>query len=150
MSKKPANQPMTDPFADFAEIYELTHGDKGDDLSLYLECAERAGAPILDIGCGTGRVTLALAEAGHEILGVDLSENMLKIATAKIAEYPQAVQNRIEIQQMDMSELNIPGQKFALALMPYGEFAHVLERDLHERTLRSVFVHLNEGGILVI
>ncbi len=141
---------LTDPFADFAEIYELTHGDKNDDLPLYLEYAQKCGSPIFEVGCGTGRVTIALARAGQQVFGIDLSPEMLKIAQQKISKEPQEVQERIELTQMDMSDIDVPGRKFPLFLMPYGEFAHVLEREQQQATLKRIFQHLKPGGRLII
>ncbi|RMF59316.1 MAG: class I SAM-dependent methyltransferase [Calditrichaeota bacterium] len=150
MFKKTKSLFSGDPFADFAEIYELTHGDKDDDLPLYLELARASGSPVLEIGCGTGRVSLALAKNGFSVVGIDLSENMLKIAREKIKQLPKAVQERITLYQQDMCELNIPDQRFLLALMPYGEFAHVLERSRQEKALKAAFEHLVPGGMLII
>jgi ubiquinone/menaquinone biosynthesis C-methylase UbiE len=150
MADKNMKNEIIDPFADFAEIYELTHGDKDDDLSLYLEYAAHIGSPILEIGSGTGRVTLTLARAGYTVYGIDLSENMLNIARKKILQNPPEVQQKIELVQQDMCELNIPGRKFVLALMPYGEFAHVLERERQEAALNAVCRHLQKNGVLII
>ncbi len=141
---------MDDPFEDFAEIYELTHGDKGDDLPLYLDLASKTGAQILEIGCGTGRVTLALAEAGYRVYGFDLSENMLKIARKKLKEAPEKIRQRVTFEKQDMVKLNIPGAQFSLALMPYGEFAHVYERFRQDTTLAAINRHLKIEGLLVI
>lgn len=150
MGKLSSRSTLTDPFADFAEIYELTHGDKGDDLPFYLEYAHKSGSPILEIGSGTGRVTIALAEAGYSVFGIDLSENMLKIARRKIQRCSAEVQQRIELQCQDMSELEMPAQAFPLALMPYGEFAHVIERERQEKTLNGIHRNLRKGGLLII
>ncbi len=150
MATKFMKTDTTDPFADFAEIYDLTHGDKDDDLPLYLEFARNSGSPVLEIGCGSGRVTLALAQAGFQIYGIDLSENMLTIARYKINQQSKEIQNRIHLYQQDMCELNIPGKTFPLALMPYGEFAHVLERERQEAALRAAYRHIQPNGILLI
>ena len=73
-----------DPYARIADLYEAEHRDWTDDLDLYLALAARAGGPVLDLGCGAGRVAIALAEAGHEVQGVDTSEAMLAIARGKL------------------------------------------------------------------
>lgn len=150
MAEKRSNPAILDPFADFAEIYEMTHGDKEDDLPLYLEYAARCGSPLLEVGCGTGRVTLALTEAGHSVCGIDLSENMLKIAREKFAGQPAQIRERVTLLRQDMCELDIPGRSFGLALMPYGEFAHVLEQERQLAALSALQRHLKPGGLLII
>ncbi len=141
---------IIDPFQDFAEIYEVTHRGKEDDLPLYLEFAEEVGSPLLEIGCGTGRVTYALAKAGHTVHGIDISKSMLKIATRKKKQFPKEVRNRVSFEQQDMAELDIPGKLFSLVLMPYGEFAHVLERERQQAALAAIARHMSANGVLII
>lgn len=150
MKKSDRNDGVIDPFEDFAELYEITHRGKDDDLPLYLEFAEQVGSPILEIGCGTGRVTLALARAGYDIYGIDLSANMLKIAHRNMQHLPKDIRERITLKQQDMCELDIPGRQFPLAMMPYGEFAHLLERPRQETALAKISQHLAPGGLLII
>lgn len=69
-----------DPYAPIADLYDAEHRDWTDDLGLYRALAARAGGPVLELGCGSGRVAIALAEAGHEVHGIDSSEAMLAIA----------------------------------------------------------------------
>ena len=61
-------------------MYEAEHRGWTDDLDLYRALASRAGGRVLELGCGSGRVAMALAEAGHEVHGVDTSGAMLAIA----------------------------------------------------------------------
>ena len=56
--------------------YDLFHSGSGD-VPFYLDCARRFGGPILELGSGTGRVMIPLAEAGYEVVGLDLSPAML-------------------------------------------------------------------------
>ena len=69
-----------DPYARIADLYEAEHRGWTGDLDLYRALAARTGGLLLDLGCGTGRVAIALAEAGHEVHGVDTSAAMLAIA----------------------------------------------------------------------
>src|SRR3954470_16404979 len=77
-----------DSTADFGALYDAVpaYSARGD-VAFYLEEAERAGASsaVLEIGCGTGRLTPALARAGHSVTGIDLSPAMLARARAKLA-----------------------------------------------------------------
>ena len=78
-----------DQYADYAEFYDLGAGGLGD-VPFYLAYARDACvagvSPVLELGCGTGRVTIPLAEAGHEVIGIDLSEPMLARCRAKVSE----------------------------------------------------------------
>ena len=59
------------------------------DADFYLDCARRFGGPILELGAGTGRILVPLAEAGHEVVGLDLSRAMLDRAAAKLGDRPE-------------------------------------------------------------
>lgn len=81
---------VTDPNAYYAggrgvELYDLFTGAGllAGDIEFYLECARRFGGPILELGTGTGRVLVPLADAGHEVVGMDLSSAKSVCATAR-------------------------------------------------------------------
>ena len=69
-----------DPYAPIADLYEAEHRNWTDDLDLYRALAARAGDPVLELGCGSGRVAIALAQAGYQVHGIDTSDSMLAIA----------------------------------------------------------------------
>ncbi len=60
-----------------ARFYDLTHAELTADLPFVLQLASEAGGPILELGCGSGRLLLPLARAGHSVIGLDLSGAML-------------------------------------------------------------------------
>ena len=81
----------------FAEVYDAIYEGR-DDTGLWLEIAAgAAGRPILELGCGTGRVLLPLARAGHEVTGIDLSERMLDVCRAKLRLEPPEVRERVQL-----------------------------------------------------
>lgn len=142
--------PIIEPFDDFAELYEITHGEKDDDYSLYQECARETGSPVLEVGCGTGRILINLAREGHTVTGIDLSANMLKIAQKKIDRESQPIRQKIKLYQQDMCELKLAETKFRLAMMPYAEFAHILDRKRQRQALNRIALHLKKGGYFII
>jgi ubiquinone/menaquinone biosynthesis C-methylase UbiE len=85
------------------------------DVSFYLSQAQMARGPVLEIGCGTGRVTIPLAEAGVEITGLDVSASMLAEANRKAQERGATV-GWIEA---DARHFDL-GRRFAFILMPFN------------------------------
>ena len=73
-----------DPYARIADLYEAEHQVWTEDLDLYQALAARVDGPALELGCGSGRVAIALAKAGHEVHGIDSSQAMLAIARNKV------------------------------------------------------------------
>ena len=69
-----------------AEFYDhvAPYRERGD-VAFYVEMAQAAGGPVLEIGCGTGRVPIPTARAGFEIIGLDLSPSMLAVCRRNLA-----------------------------------------------------------------
>jgi len=65
------------------------------DVKFYVEEAQRSPGRVLALACGTGRVTIPLALAGIDVVGIDLSEPMLDIAREKLAKLGEGVRNRV-------------------------------------------------------
>ncbi|MGJ7042829.1 SAM-dependent methyltransferase [Shinella sp. BE166] len=146
---------MTDPNAYYAgglgvELYDLFTGAGllAGDIEFYLECARRSGGPILELGMGTGRVLVPLAEAGYEVVGMDLSRPMLDRAAAKLRERPELSQ-RVRLVEGDMTSFDLE-QQFALALVPARSFQHVVTPEGQRRALACIHRHLIPGGHLIL
>ncbi|MBK8430427.1 MAG: class I SAM-dependent methyltransferase [Chloroflexi bacterium] len=132
-----------------AHYYELTHAALDDDIAWVLATAARLPSPILELGCGSGRLLLPLAQAGHTIVGVDNSAAMLAIAQRKLATCPADVQARTTLHHADMLSLDLPQRDFGLALIPYNTIMHIPPPALG-RVLRAIHAHLRPGGWLAI
>lgn len=76
---------MTDYTGVEATYYDYYATGLEGDLQFYVEEARRAGSPVLDLGCGTGRILIPIAEAGIEVVGLDHSTIMLEQARRKVA-----------------------------------------------------------------
>jgi SAM-dependent methyltransferase len=119
------------------------------DLDFYREVARETGGPILELGCGTGRIVLPLAEEGHRIVGLDLSEAMLERARAKLAGKAAEVQARVRLVRGDMTGFELAG-KFRLVTIPFRPFQHLAEVAQQRGCLDAAFQHLEPGGWLVM
>ena len=121
----------------------------GGDVDFYRRLAEKTGGPILDVGCGTGRVAVALAADGHEVVGVDLSAPMLRLAERKRAALPADVADRLWFQQGDLATLDL-GREFALVITPSRVFQFMLTTDAQRQALAALRSHLRPDGRLVL
>lgn len=131
----------------YAATYDLFYGDLDADLDMYTGFAERTGGAILEIGSGTGRVALVLAEAGHTVVGLEPSDAMRSIAQQKIAEAELA--DRVTLVAGDMRRFKLD-QHFGLVVAPINTFLHNLTLDDQLATLISIKKHLRPGGLLVL
>lgn len=134
-------------YAPFAKLYDLFYDDFAEDLEMYRGFAERTGGSILEIGSGTGRVALALAEAGHAVVGLELSDAMRAVAQQKAER--AGVAARVEFVAGDMRHFKLD-RHFGLIIVPLNTFLHNLTLDDQLATLRRIKLHLKPGGLLVL
>ncbi len=118
------------------------------DLPFYIRFAERCGSPILDLAAGTGRVTFALAQEGHEVVALEQSESMLSIARRRRQTSPQVVSDKITLAKGSMLNFSLD-RKFPLVIIPTS-FGHALTREDQLSTLRCVHEHLSDEGLFII
>jgi SAM-dependent methyltransferase len=123
-------------------LYDAENPDAEPDLGFYRMLAAESPGPILDLGCGTGRVTLPLARAGLDVTGLDLSAEMLSQARAKDQHH--------DVQWIlgDARDFHLAGE-FALIIETGGTFQHQLTRTDQQAFLACVREHLAPNGRFV-
>ncbi len=131
----------------FARLYDDDYGDFTADLALYLPYSERTGGPVLEAMCGTGRVLLPLAQAGLEVVGIDISGAMVDRARAKLQAARLADRARVEVG--DIRTLDLP-ERFALALVAMNSFMHLSTGADQLAALKAIRAHLVPGGLLIV
>jgi len=144
-----ADQPWGD--AALARLYDAF--PFAADLPLYLDLAAVEGGRVLEVACGSGRVLVPLARAGHPVVGVDASPHMLALARDKLAAAGPAVAARARLVQGDMRSFALDGEEgapFALAIVAVKSFAYLVDRDAQRRTLTTIGDHLRPGGLLAL
>jgi ubiquinone/menaquinone biosynthesis C-methylase UbiE len=119
----------------------------GGELDFYLELAPEAardGAEVLEIGCGTVRIALRLAQAGVRVVGLDLSLSMLALAREKSGSLDGARWIEDEMRSFDQQ------RQFPLLLIPGHSLQHLLTAEDQLASLRCMQRHLLPGGKAVI
>jgi ubiquinone/menaquinone biosynthesis C-methylase UbiE len=108
---------------DWTDYYDIVSNGLEGDVEFYTEMARQANGPVLELACGTGRISLSIALRGMEVVGIDSSEKMLQKARVK-AEMA-GVSGKIELVHGDMRTFEL-GRTFSLVMIPYRSFLHLL------------------------
>lgn len=142
-------RPPADLYREFAPFYDLYVGDFTDDLPGYLRFARRARTPLIEVGAGTGRLTIPLARAGHEVVAVDVSRAMLARLRARLGREPATVRRRVRLVQADATRLSL-GMRSDLVIVPFYTFNYFVRPGAGDAALRRFAEHLTAGGRLLI
>ena len=130
-----------------AETYDTGSELPQADVDFFLDMALQSGGPVLDLGCGTGRVAWPLGDAGLEVVGLDRSEPMLHRAEAKRSAHPDAGAVRFALANME--KFQIP-ETCGLALSAFRAFQALLTPEAQRSCLECVRGALRPGGRLVL
>jgi len=103
---------------------------------------------ILELGSGTGRVTVHLARQGYKVTGLEFAEEMRKVCQKKLDKNPH-IEDKIRIYDYDFRNFNIP-EKFDVAICPFNTFPMILTKDERTKVLCSVHHHLKKDGLLIL
>ena len=120
-----------------------------EDVAFFVEMARETGGPVLEVGCGTGRVLIPTARAGVSISGLDASPSMLKVCRESLAREPEDVRERVTLVQGDMRDFQLD-TRFALITLPFRTFQQLLEVGEQIACLTCLHLHLEKGGLLVL
>jgi len=131
-----------------ADLYDYFATGQNGDVSFYVDEARKANGRVLELGCGTGRMLIPMAEAGISIVGVDNSPAMLHVAQRKINGLHQEARQRIQCVEGDMRTFELD-QRFDLVIIPYRTFLYLVSRDDQHQALSSIHDHLLDNGRLV-
>lgn len=131
----------------WADYYDLTQRGLAGDVDFYVDLARQAGGPVLDLACGTGRISIPMAQADIDVTGIDLSPEMLEKARVKAAD--RGVTDRLQLVQGDMRSFDL-GQSFSLIMIPFRSFLHLLQIHEQMKALTCIRKHLAPGGKFVM
>lgn len=133
-----------------AETYDFVvpYRDRKD-VDFFVGMARESQGPVLELGCGTGRILIPSARKGVEIAGLDLSPEMLKVCRERVELEDSGVQNRVTLTQGDMRGFQIDN-RFRLVTVPFRAFHHLLKVEDQLACLDCTLRHLDKGGLLVL
>lgn len=133
-----------------AWLYDLRQHVIGlNDTPFYVEQARNASGPILELSCGTGRVTIPIAEAGCEIWATDLSSDMLSVLQSKLSKLPAPTSALVHASCADMSHFTMD-REFALIVIPASSFVLLTEQEKQAQCLECVRKHLAHDGLFLM
>ena len=135
-----------------AELYDLFYGAKpyaaeaGYLHSLLQQFSERPIRRVLDIACGTGSHAIELERLGYDVLGSDISDDMLTRAREKA----QKTRSGVRFEKQDMRTLEVASQPFDAVLCLFDAIGHVQTTAAIKQTFRAVHRHLRDDGLFVL
>lgn len=134
-----------------SQYYDLIHDQLTEDINFVLALAKECGGPILELGCGTGRLLLPLVRAGYVVTGVDNEQAMLVRARQRLEGEADEIQKRAKLCRADVRSLLLPGEKkyYGLALFSYNTMLHFQPHELGQ-TLRRIRRYLLPDGRLFL
>ena len=128
------------------DLYDLvTPASLAGDVEWYVRKAKAAGGPVLELGAGTGRVSLALAREGISVHALDAHAGMLDVLRRKLSELPADVQRRVTTVEANMRTFELP-ERFRLVIAPFRAILHNLTEEDLLACFRRAHAHLAEGG----
>ena len=132
-----------------AARYDREYRTRKHDVAFYVEMAEEhARGPVLELGAGTGRVSVALARRGFEVVALDRMREMLDGLEARLAKEPPEVRARVRAVHGEIASARL-GERFSLVISPFNVLMHCYVRADFEAAMATVLAHLAPGGALV-
>jgi SAM-dependent methyltransferase len=138
-----------DAYARIAELYDLEHDAYGDDMDFYINFVEAVGEPVLELGCGTGRLLTGIAEAGYRVTGTDRSGAMLDRARKRVE--GSGLEHLVHVAQGEMGDAaEAAGGPFGVAIIALNGLLHVVDPGAQREVLSSVRKALDPRGMLLV
>ncbi len=125
--------------------YDAEYVHIGGDIPYYESVAREVSGSILELACGTGRLTEPMARAGARVVGVDIAPGMLKRAEEKRLLLPEEVRARLSYVQGDMRTLRL-GKKFDAVVLGFNTLLHLVRNEDLEAGLETIRTHLAPHG----
>lgn len=133
----------------FPDIYDIENKHWTVDIPFWVELAQKCGSPVLEFGCGTGRILLPIARTRISIIGLDNNQLMLKLAKDKLKLEKPYVTQFVSSVLADICNFSLD-QKYSLVIIGYNLFFLLGNRICQKKVLERANYHLELGGCLAI
>ncbi len=130
----------------FAPIYDRWAAHMTEDVAFYVGLAEEAGGPVVELGVGTGRIAVPVAQAGVDVIGVDSSAGMLEVCRRLARE--AGVAGRIDLRLGHLEDPPVR-ERVRLVTSPFRAYLHLRDDAARLRALAAARELLVAGGRLI-
>ncbi len=130
--------------------HDLECGAYSEDLPLWRALAAEHGDPVLDVGAGTGRVALDLAQAGYRVTALDRDPELLESLNGRLAENSRIARDICHTVVADARDFDLGGERFPLIIVPMQTIQLLGGPEGRGAFLRSAHRHVTPGGVLAI
>ncbi|HEX5809187.1 MAG TPA: class I SAM-dependent methyltransferase [Anaerolineales bacterium] len=139
--------PSYEYYGMLAEFWDLFRGDTStwDDRFFYIDIVKKYGQPVLDVGCGTGRILLDFMQQDIDIDGVDNSPDMLE----RLRQKAESLNLQPAVYQQEMHNLSLP-RTYQTIIVPSSSFQLLLDPALPPLAMSCFYQHLLPGGVLAM
>jgi 2-polyprenyl-3-methyl-5-hydroxy-6-metoxy-1,4-benzoquinol methylase len=121
--------------------YNALHKNYTVDIPFYINQCRKYGGPVLELACGSGRVTIPIAKQGIEITGIDISSEMLITAVKSAADAGV----KINFKKVDIRKFNFR-KKFKTIIYPFNSIAHMYDLNSIAECFNRIKKHLLPNG----
>ena len=133
-----------------ADLYDLFVEDRKMDIDFYAGFSDETGGPVLEVGCGSGRILVPIAKRGHECVGVDFSKRMLNRFRRRLATEEDSLKSRISLIEASVTTTPLEKDTFSLIFFAFGMLGFLIEEGEAELAVKNVADSLKAGGTLII
>jgi SAM-dependent methyltransferase len=133
-----------------SEFYDHTPlYSQRNDVCFYTDLAVRTGGPVLELGCGTGRILIPTARAGIDVVGLDSSESMLAVCRDRLSTEDPFTASRVSLILADMRDFTLKS-RFPLITVPFRAFQHLLTVSDQLSCLQLLRKHITPDGTFIL
>ena len=126
-----------------AKLYHVQHQEYLEDIPFWLSLAKGSAGTIVELGCGTGRITKPLLDKGHEVIGIDNDPIMLEFIRAEMGKH-----KKLKLLEADFTEF-IDYKKASLVILPCNTFS-TLSKEQRKKLISNVYDNLPENTVFCV